>query len=130
MTKQDFKIETYGKNGKDMILAVIGLRRVFISEDETCAEIRITPTDIPRLKKAIADYERRQRAEAVKQERERAEKFQKLAADMWGILAAVKKENTREFWDYFHLRMTEFTERHESLRNPQPPASSPSCKKD
>jgi hypothetical protein len=47
------------ENGKKIILDVSGFTHIFVCEDETCAEITITKTDITRLKKAIWDYENR-----------------------------------------------------------------------
>ena len=44
------------------------------------------------------------------------EKVLKLAADEWGMLAAVKKENTDEFMEYLTLRIEEFGRTYYSLR--------------
>jgi hypothetical protein len=37
-------------DGEHFILDITGIKHIFVTEDETCAEIRITKSDINRLK--------------------------------------------------------------------------------
>jgi len=42
-----------------------------------------------------------------------------LAADIWGVAACVKRENTEEFMEYFSRRMEEFEGEYNALREAQ-----------
>lgn len=46
----EVKIEKYGKK---YILVIVGFKRGFLSEDETCAEFSLTKKDIEKLQKGI-----------------------------------------------------------------------------